>query len=94
MPKLSQEQLNEIEQWMLTTIRWCANYPETCQVDIHSHEGSTIIDVAPHPDDFKFLVGRQGRLANAVRTILSVFNRKYDHNIVFHVRGKSKLPNT
>lgn len=83
--KLSQEQLDEIRQWVLTTIRWCVTHPESCQIDIHPHEGSTVIDVAPHPEDFGALVGKGGRLANAVRTIFSVFNRRFDHNIVFHV---------
>jgi predicted RNA-binding protein YlqC (UPF0109 family) len=83
--KLSQEQLSEIKQWVLTTIGWCVTHPESCQVEIHPHEGSTVIDVAPHPEDFGALVGKGGRLANAVRTIFSVFNRRFDHNIVFHV---------
>ena len=83
--KLSQEQLNEIEQWMLTTIRWCVNDPEACRIEIHPHEGSTVIDVAPHSDDFGALVGREGCLAKSIRTILGVFKWRYNHNIVFHV---------
>ncbi|NIT79693.1 MAG: KH domain-containing protein [Anaerolineae bacterium] len=83
--KLSQEQLSEIREWVLTTIRWCVTHPESCQVDIHPHEGSTVIDVAPHPDDFRYLVGTEGRTANAIRTIFSIFNRRYNHNVVFHV---------
>jgi len=70
---------------MLTTIRWCVTNPDDCQIDIHPHEGSTVIDVAPHPDDFRHLVGARGRLASAIRTILGVFNRRFNHNIVFHV---------
>jgi predicted RNA-binding protein YlqC (UPF0109 family) len=83
--KLSQEQLNEIEQWVLTTVRWCVNHPESCQVEIHPHEGSTVIDVAPHPDDFGALVGREGCLAKAIRTIFGVFKWRFNHNVVFHV---------
>lgn len=83
--KLSQEQLAEIRQWVLTTIGWCVNHPESCQVEIHPHEGSTVIDVAPHPDDFGYLVGADGKTAYAIRTILGVFNRRHKHNVVFHV---------
>ncbi len=83
--KLSQEQLVEVRQWVLTTIRWCVTHPDACQIDIHPHEGSTVIDVAPHPDDFGALVGKGGRLAHAIRTIFGVFNRRTNHNLVFHV---------
>lgn len=84
--KLSQEQLAEIEQWVLTTIRWCVNHPESCQLEIHPHDGSTLIDVTPHPDDFGAMVGQGGSLARAVRTIFGVFQWRYNHNIVFHVK--------
>lgn len=49
---LSQEQLTEIREWVLTTVRGCVTHPDTCRIEIHPHESSTVIDAAPTPMTF------------------------------------------
>ena len=56
--------------------RALVDHPE--EVDVKSVEGSqvTVLELRVHPEDLGKVIGRQGRTAKAIRTVLSAAGTK------------------
>ena len=50
--------------------------PEAVRVHSHDREGVTILELEVAPPDLGKVIGRQGRTARAIRTILSAAGQK------------------
>ncbi len=47
------------------------DYPDSVELNVIEGEKSTILELRVSPDDIGKVIGRQGRIAKALRTILS-----------------------
>ena len=60
--------------------------PEEVQVEVQEGENSTIIELTVAPDDMGKVIGKQGRIAKAIRTVVKAAsvkeNKKYVVEIV------------
>lgn len=60
--------------------------PEEVKVEVKEGENSTIIELAVAPDDMGKVIGKQGRIAKAIRTVVKAAsvkeNKKYVVEIV------------
>ena len=52
------------------------DHPEQVTVDEHEGESTTIIELKVAPDDMGKVIGKQGRTARAMRTILGAASTK------------------
>lgn len=52
------------------------DYPESVQVTVIKKAGDTIFELRTHPDDAGKVIGRQGRIARAIRTLLTASGMK------------------
>jgi uncharacterized protein len=61
------------------------DYPEAVQV--HSVEGQemSVLELRVHPEDLGKVIGRQGRMAEALRTILGAAGRKLQKRVTVEV---------
>lgn len=60
--------------------------PEEVKVEVKEGESSTIIELTVAPDDMGKVIGKQGRIAKAIRTVVKAAsvkeNKKYVVEIV------------
>ena len=60
--------------------------PEEVKVEVKEGENSTIIELTVTPDDMGKVIGKQGRIAKAIRTVVKAAsvkeNKKYVVEIV------------
>ena len=60
--------------------------PEEVKVEVKEGENSTIIELTGAPDDMGKVIGKQGRIAKAIRTVVKAAsvkeNKKYVVEIV------------
>ena len=60
--------------------------PEEVKVEVKEGENSTIIELTEAPDDMGKVIGKQGRIAKAIRTVVKAAsvkeNKKYVVEIV------------
>ncbi len=52
-------------------VRSLVDQPENVEVNVIEGEKSTILELRVSPDDIGKVIGKQGRIAKALRTILS-----------------------
>ncbi len=60
-----------------TLVRGLVREPGRVRVQERSVRGRQVVELSVHPDDRGRVIGRQGRTANALRTLLSAVARKH-----------------
>lgn len=51
-------------------VRGIVDYPEDVQVDLRDNRRGEMLSVQVNPDDLGRVIGRKGRTANALRTVV------------------------
>jgi predicted RNA-binding protein YlqC (UPF0109 family) len=68
-------------------VSYLVDYPDDIQVT-ESDSGRTVVyELAVHPDDVGKVIGRNGRIAKALRTIVRAAAARDDQNAVVEILG-------
>ncbi|MBI1875582.1 MAG: KH domain-containing protein [Acidobacteria bacterium] len=69
--------------------RHLVDAPELVRVDESEHRGITVLDVLVAPNDLGRMIGRQGRTADAVRTLVAAVAERDGQrvSVEFHELG-------
>ncbi len=59
--------------------------PESVEVNVIEGEKSTMLELRVAPDDIGKVIGKQGRIAKAVRTIISATSVKTGKRVVLEI---------
>jgi hypothetical protein len=67
------------------TAKALVDHPE--DVEVRSIEGQhvTLLELRVHPEDVGFVIGRHGRIADALRTIFGVAGRKLHKGVIVEI---------
>lgn len=57
------------------------DYPDDVRVDIDDDNGDTILELHVHQDDLGKVIGKRGRTAKAIRTVVRAAGSLDDQNI-------------
>ena len=60
-----------MEQLILTIVKPLVDYPEAIQVEQDEQNTRVAYKLSVHPEDMGKIIGKQGRVANAIRTIVT-----------------------
>lgn len=60
--------------------------PDAVRVEEVDHHGTTVIDLFVAPDDLGRVIGRQGRTASALRTIVAATAEHHGHKASLEIR--------
>ena len=77
--------LTPVATMMKMVIMALVDKPEFVQVREFAGQMSTVIEVESHPTDLGKLVGRQGRTADALRTLLVGFGGKANRRFILEL---------
>jgi predicted RNA-binding protein YlqC (UPF0109 family) len=61
-------------------VRGLVREPGLVRVHERTVRGRLVIELTVHPDDRGRVIGREGRTANALRTVLGAVARKHGHS--------------
>lgn len=84
MEKSDQEQL-PIVNLITLMVKALVDYPERVEVTAIEGQMSTVIEVRTGPGDMGKLIGRQGRTADALRTLLIAFGGRYKRRFILEI---------
>ncbi len=59
-----------MEELLLTVARALVDYPEQVSINLVEGEKSIILELKVAPDDMGKVIGKQGRIARAIRTLV------------------------
>jgi predicted RNA-binding protein YlqC (UPF0109 family) len=57
-------------------VRGIVDHPDDVQVDLRSQRRGQVLEVRVHPDDLGKVIGRAGRTAKALRTVVTALGGK------------------
>jgi len=69
-----------VSDLVLTLVRGLVREPGSVRVHERQVHGGLVVELEVHPDDRGRVIGRQGRTANALRTVISAVARKHDRS--------------
>jgi len=66
--------------------KWVVDDPEAVRVSQRGREGRVTVRLEVDPDDMGRVIGKEGRIANAMRTLLTVSGDARDTDIQLEIR--------
>lgn len=57
-------------------VRGIVDHPDDVQVDLRERRNGRVLEVRVHPDDLGKVIGRSGRTAKALRSVMSAIGGK------------------
>ncbi|MFB4211098.1 KH domain-containing protein [Shouchella sp. JSM 1781072] len=54
------------------------DYPDAVQVEEAQEERTTVLRLSVHPDDMGKVIGKQGKTAKAIRSVLYAANKQHE----------------
>ena len=64
--------------------------PDEVQVEVKEGENSTVIELRVAPEDMGKVIGKQGRIAKAIRTVVRAASVRENKKYVVEIIGGSK----
>jgi len=61
------------------------DHPEDVQIDVIEGERSVILQLKVHPNDIGKVIGKQGRIAQALRTLVKAAGTKHGKNAIVEI---------
>jgi predicted RNA-binding protein YlqC (UPF0109 family) len=65
-----------LEEALDHLVRGIVDHPDDVQVDLRSLRRGQVLEVRVHPDDLGKVIGRGGRTARALRTVMTALGGK------------------
>ena len=72
------EQDQEFLKYLVTSI---VDHPDDVEIDRKVDELGVLLTLSVHPDDMSQVIGKMGRTASAIRTLLRIVGMKHDSRV-------------
>jgi hypothetical protein len=69
------------QQYLETIVTGIVTHPEAVQTDHVEDELGTLVSLHVHPDDMRVIIGKEGRTAKALRTLLRAMGATHDKRV-------------
>lgn len=79
------EELTPIVELVRSLVKALVDFPDKIEVTSVDGHSSTVIEVRTGPGDMGKLVGKQGRTADALRTLLIAFGGRYKRRFILEI---------
>jgi predicted RNA-binding protein YlqC (UPF0109 family) len=67
----------DVRAWVESVARDLVDRPDQVSVQVVKEEGTTVLELEVDPDELGRVIGRQGRTAQAMRTLLAVAGARH-----------------
>lgn len=62
--------MTDVKELVLTIVRPLVSHPEQIELDVNESDEFIEYNLSVHPEDIGRIIGKQGRVAKAIRTIV------------------------
>jgi hypothetical protein len=63
------------------------DHPDDVRVTVREEERGTVYTLSVHPDDIGKVIGKQGRIAKAIRTVVSSASAKDKRRVIVDIES-------
>jgi uncharacterized protein len=78
---------------LLVIVNRLVDHPEAVRIESTESEGNTTFTIVSDPPDIGKIIGKQGRTARAIRTILVAISKVEGHQYTLDIEGPTPDPN-
>ena len=71
-------------------VKSLVDYPDDVQISETAGESIVILEISVAPDDVGKVIGKEGRIANAIRTIVKAAAAKLDKKVTVEILTKKE----
>jgi predicted RNA-binding protein YlqC (UPF0109 family) len=82
---MTQNDMGEVEELVREIARFLVDEPAAVEVELEDREESTVLKLRVAPQDVGKVIGKQGRTARSVRTILGAVSTKLGHRYTLDI---------
>jgi predicted RNA-binding protein YlqC (UPF0109 family) len=90
-PAANGQSTEKMKQLILEIVQALVDIPEGVSVDLIEDHDSTILQVRVSPQDIGKVIGKQGRTARSLRTILGAASMKLHHRFSLDIVEEDEL---
>ena len=76
-----------MKELILVITKALVDHPEDVRVQVKDDERSVIYELSVHPDDIGKVIGKQGRIAKAIRTVVTSASVKSNKRVVVDINS-------
>jgi len=88
---MTQHEMVAVEELVREIARALVDEPQAVDVQAVSHEENTVLKLKVAPSDVGKVIGKQGRTARSVRTILGAVSMKLHHRYTLDILEEDDL---
>ncbi|MCA0754009.1 KH domain-containing protein [Paenibacillus sp. N4] len=74
-----------MKELILVIARALVDHPDQVQVQVKDDDRSTIYELSVHPEDIGKIIGKQGRIAKAMRTVVTSASVKSSKRVIVDI---------
>ncbi|WP_168122277.1 KH domain-containing protein [Paenibacillus sp. HB172176] len=74
-----------MKELILVIAKALVDHPEEVRVEVKDDERSTIYQLSVHPEDVGKIIGKQGRIAKAIRTVVTSASVKSNKRVIVDI---------
>lgn len=79
-----------VEELLAFLARSLVNHPEQVAVESREEGGTITLTLEVAPEDFGKVIGRQGRIARAIRTVMKAAGTRDGRKVVVEIKDQPK----
>lgn len=72
---------------ILVIAKALTDHPEDVRVTVREEDRGTVYTLSVHPDDIGKVIGKQGRIAKAIRTVVSSASARDRHRVIVDIES-------
>ncbi|MGM0880917.1 MAG: KH domain-containing protein [Bacillota bacterium] len=74
-----------MKELILVIAKALVDHPEQVQVAVKDDDRGTIYELSVHPEDIGKIIGKQGRIAKAIRTVVTSASVKSQKRVIVDI---------
>lgn len=74
-----------MKELILVIAKALVDHPDQVQVQVKDDDRSTIYELSVHPEDIGKIIGKQGRIAKAMRTVVTSASVKSPKRVIIDI---------
>lgn len=79
---------DDIGNALITLIQLVCDYPEQVSFNVHHSESSIIFEIVVNEGDYGKVIGKQGKTAQALRTVMRAIAGRFDKRLILEFSPK------
>ena len=91
-PSTNPNAVSDMQTLVLEIARALVDEPAAVQVEASEAEGATVLRLRVAPSDIGKVIGKQGRTARSIRTILAAASMKAQHRFALDIQQVGDAP--